>query len=326
MNSEPSYKNCTKRSIVYETWCNSCKKKMENSENEKENGEKNKRKRSGELVNEFTYIGETSRSAWERAEEHWKDLEYRRPKSHILKHIVEHHPYEDPSNVDFRIKILSSHNSAFERQIREAVLIEKLDGPYSLNSKLEYSRTIIPKIKMKMGHRTEEESPEIKKEKEIVEKVKLLHEEFNKTKRNSNMKTDKRIVKRIKLEACSHQSKPKDIPELIESSDLSNIESSNSPKSSDFSNIVKENCSKVSNSNNLESSDFSNIAKENCSKVSSEQSDFSNIATENCSKVSNSNNLESSDFSNIATENCSKVSRKVKIIEDKNCKIRSKVS
>ena len=40
-----------------------------------------------------------------------------------------------------------------ERQIRDVVLIERFDGPLSMNSKLECSRTVISKIKMKMGNK-----------------------------------------------------------------------------------------------------------------------------------------------------------------------------
>ena len=40
-----------------------------------------------------------------------------------------------------------------------------------MNSKLEYSRTIIPKIKMKMGNRAEKEDPKVTEEKSIIEKI-----------------------------------------------------------------------------------------------------------------------------------------------------------
>ena len=120
----------------------------------------------------FTYIGETSRSGMERGLEHVKDLEHTRTKSHMLRHIVSYHPDSDPNSIDFRMEIMSSHRSAFERQIREAVLIDRFDGPLSMNSKLEYSRTIIPKIKMKMGNKVEKEDPRVTIEKNVVEKIK----------------------------------------------------------------------------------------------------------------------------------------------------------
>ena len=60
-----------------------------------------------------TCIGQTSRSAWKYGDEQWKDLEFRRPKSHMMQHMLEYHPDIDPDEADFRMKILSSHNSAF---------------------------------------------------------------------------------------------------------------------------------------------------------------------------------------------------------------------
>ena len=92
------------------------------------------------------YIGESSRSALERMGEHLKDLEFRRPKTHLLRHCVEEHPSIAPENVDFRMKILTVHKSSFERQIREAVIIDHYAGPLIMNSKLEYTRCGIPTV------------------------------------------------------------------------------------------------------------------------------------------------------------------------------------
>ena len=159
-SDESEFKSCTKRSIIYETWCQTCLSKEEKKlrrnrdifEEEiglenlyKEGQEKKKGKKRKvtdtkvEEILKFRYIGETSRSAYERGVEHFKDLEFTRPKSHMLKHAVIHHPDLEPSRVEFRMKILSSHKTAFERQIREAVLINKHSGVRLMNSKLEYN-------------------------------------------------------------------------------------------------------------------------------------------------------------------------------------------
>ena len=94
----------------------------------------------------FKYIGETSRSAHERGEEHWRDLRDLDSGSHFLKHIIQHH-MNAPESVEFRMKILSSHYTAFSRQISEAVKINRNKGPYLLNSKSEYNRSTLPCIK-----------------------------------------------------------------------------------------------------------------------------------------------------------------------------------
>ena len=85
----------------------------------------------------YRYIGESSRSAFERGGEHLKDLHFKRTKSHLLRHCVDVHPDMIPEEVDFKMKILTTHKSAFERQIREAVVLDYYAGPLILNSKLE---------------------------------------------------------------------------------------------------------------------------------------------------------------------------------------------
>ena len=50
----------------------------------------------------------------------------------MLRHIVEHHPNVPHDEIDFRMEIVSSHRSAFERQIREAMMIERLDERFSM--------------------------------------------------------------------------------------------------------------------------------------------------------------------------------------------------
>ena len=94
----------------------------------------------------YRYIGETSRSAQERGEEHLRDLRDLDPGSHFLKHIVIHH-MSAPETVEFRMKILSSHYTAFSRQITEAVRINRNKGSYLLNSKSEYNRNSLPCIR-----------------------------------------------------------------------------------------------------------------------------------------------------------------------------------
>ena len=44
----------------------------------------------------YQYIGESSRSIYERGHEHLKDLEHRRTKSHMLRHCEDVHPDFSP--------------------------------------------------------------------------------------------------------------------------------------------------------------------------------------------------------------------------------------
>ena len=88
----------------------------------------------------YRYIGETSRSAYER--EHLADLKDLNPGSNLLKHVIKHHII-NPGQVEFRMKILTTHFTAFDRQITEAVNA----GSFLLNSKAEYNRSSLPCIK-----------------------------------------------------------------------------------------------------------------------------------------------------------------------------------
>ena len=153
---------------------NSVNRHVENSVNSK--------KRPLEKVNTgplFMYIGETARSAYERGCEHLKDFQFKRGKSHYLRHAVEVHPTVPLDKLKFRMKILSCHKSAFERQIREAVLIDMHSGPNLMNSKLEYSRCALPKMSINLGNKKSED-PMISKEKSTLEKIKLLYKSENK--------------------------------------------------------------------------------------------------------------------------------------------------
>ena len=159
------FTNCRQRSVTYETWCETCKTgkylKKKKSENilEKEDEDKEnegerviiKKEREKEIIKGpiYRYIGESSRSTYERGSEHLADLEKRRPRSHLLRHCVEVHEGKDPDEIDFRMKQLRSHTSAFERQLYEAVLIEEYGGPLLMNSRIEYNRCFIPTITVK---------------------------------------------------------------------------------------------------------------------------------------------------------------------------------
>ena len=63
------------------------------------------------------YIGETGRSVYERGSEHNRDRVKWEKGSHMLKHIVMEHEGEDESEIKFRMRIVRTHRSSFERQI-----------------------------------------------------------------------------------------------------------------------------------------------------------------------------------------------------------------
>ena len=164
---------------------------MENSKEKENNGKK--RKRNEKETNKekdlekmmleeveaktYKYIGETSRSAQERGQEHLRDLKDYEPGSHFLKHIIQHH-MNSPETVEFRMKILSSYFTPFSRQIAEAVKINRNKGPYLLNSKSEYNRCGLPSIRLN-DKKTPWELSDIS-ESEMKDPIRIL--KHNKTK------------------------------------------------------------------------------------------------------------------------------------------------
>ena len=109
-SEKPKFSNCYQKSVVYETWWQTCldansENEISNNDDDHENidvGEwlntvekkeiegTNEKKRKTEKENGtgplYRYIGESSRTTYERGGEHRKDLEFRRTKSHLLRH------------------------------------------------------------------------------------------------------------------------------------------------------------------------------------------------------------------------------------------------
>ena len=88
------------------------------------------------------YVGETNRNGLSRSTEHIRDSQSKnkdiREKSVILRHIKEAHDGDD-SDVDFQMKIISSHmNNPLERQATEAYHIRNLDPETRINNKSEF--------------------------------------------------------------------------------------------------------------------------------------------------------------------------------------------
>ena len=177
--------SCRQRSVMYETYCELCGEKCKENEENKlrekiEETEKtsNKRKRDSKKVEKnrkdykVKYIGETWRTAYERGSEHQEDVKNLKENSHILKHIIEVHPGRKIEEVKFGMRVIRKFNSALERQVNEAVSIHQAqrDGYTLLNSKSEYSRCTVPRLKVETNEELlekllgEKESDKVMKE------------------------------------------------------------------------------------------------------------------------------------------------------------------
>ena len=204
---EKLWGSCKIRNIVYENECLTCLGErdinIEDEKNSKRRGEeekpeevvsnnnKNKKRKSyerGEEVLEeskvkskkvYKYIGESSRSGYERSKEHWDDFENLNPRSHILKHYLDKHQDIPMNKLNMRMKILKKYKSPFERQIGESVHINhNLETEtILLNSKNEYNRCSIPRLALsgvKEDEIDEYENEQL--EKEIKRKISMLKE------------------------------------------------------------------------------------------------------------------------------------------------------
>ena len=111
--------------MLYETSCVSCRDK--------------------EGRDRALYIGESARSPNERFNEHMDDARLKRPGSHIWKHWSTQH---QGLETRFKFEVVAHFNTPLERQVSEAVRIERTGATRILNSKAEYSsRSTLPRIR-----------------------------------------------------------------------------------------------------------------------------------------------------------------------------------
>ena len=140
LTEKDTKKDCTKRNILYEIRCISCEEKekkriIETDENDEE------KKVMIEKVKIPTYVGESSRSSYERGYEHLDKLASLSSDSHMLKHMVDKHKGEDFNEVKWGMFVLKYLRSAFERQIEEAVTIERISKDGNNQDKKSFFHT-----------------------------------------------------------------------------------------------------------------------------------------------------------------------------------------
>ena len=143
---------CRKRSILYENICLLC--------NPDAGGEE-KKKLTPPTFPPSIYVGESSRSLYERGKEHWRSYRAGLEDSHIRKHHILHH--EGRGEPKFHLRPVMFHRSSLGRQIAEAVRIERWGEDLILNSKAEFNRSRITRLTLG------EEKPEKKEEARIQE-------------------------------------------------------------------------------------------------------------------------------------------------------------
>ena len=139
--------DCRRRNVTYLTWCRRCKEKGKDSQ----------------------YLGETSRTGFERGIEHEGDRRAEKEDTHMIEHILQEHPDTEKGEEVFSMKILRGHRSALTRQVNEAVIIANSWSKNILNSKQEYNRCVIPKLAVMMGTRSPGETGGVYNPGELLE-------------------------------------------------------------------------------------------------------------------------------------------------------------
>ena len=97
------------------------------------------------------YEGESSWSARVRWAEHLRDLENKRNKSVLYKHILSEHNGQE---VKFQMEITGRFKDALSRQANEAVRIYSRPGGELLNSKSEFNHPSMARVVLEKHHKT----------------------------------------------------------------------------------------------------------------------------------------------------------------------------
>ena len=131
---------------------------------------------------EAHYIGESSRSGFQRAEEHQTGLRNMDKESPLVKHQLEFHPEVQ----NFEMTVIKEHRKALQRQVMEAIMIEKSKAEVLINNKSEWARSKISKLDI--GN--EREKREKQKERQAKEKIEKTY--------TKEKETQEALVKAIK--------------------------------------------------------------------------------------------------------------------------------
>ena len=95
----------------------------------------------------FTYVGVSSRSGYERAINHLDDYKAKHEDSHIRGHALTHHGGR--MDLGFKFVIAKTFQKALTRQISDAVRTRKMGEDLILNKKGVFNRCAVPELAVK---------------------------------------------------------------------------------------------------------------------------------------------------------------------------------
>ena len=120
------------------------------------------------------YIGETSRTLHQRANEHYRDAKDFSEKSQILKHWMSSID-EEKEAPNFIFRILGTFRDCLSRQVNEAIRIH-YSKDFLLNSKNEYAANCLTRLTINENkvERKKRERKEEEEERETLRKIEGL--------------------------------------------------------------------------------------------------------------------------------------------------------
>ena len=125
----------------------------------------------------------------------------------MLKHAILHHEDMHPTQVEFGMKVTVSDRSAIERQIAEAVKIEReiRKGKKLMNSKGEFNRCEIPRLTVSKSQALKE----LREEQEETRTLKIKMRAIKKRKKEKNIEEEMRnpTLRRVCLEILNEDNR-----------------------------------------------------------------------------------------------------------------------
>ena len=197
--------DCSKRNCIYETWCRTCQEREEERIEEACGEDEERKMEMKKKIKLHKYVGETSRSVYERAWEHTHSRDQLQTSSHMLKHIIEMHGEEEnPDKIQFGVRVVRYTRRAFERQIMESVFIQEERSHFILNSKSEYNRCSLPRLTSNLGNREwkkrkKEEEEEKEREAALERVITTMRKERNNRRKDNAKRQDEPAEKRRKI-------------------------------------------------------------------------------------------------------------------------------
>ena len=96
------------------------------------------------------YVGETSRNAFTRGLEHKSDLRKKNAKSPLHLHNIEKHDSTPAPGFEMRVTGVFG-GDATKRQVRESVLIQKMEEENLINRRDEWPQVKLPRILLSLA-------------------------------------------------------------------------------------------------------------------------------------------------------------------------------